>query len=70
MAGMADTFAKALQQTEESRDPEPLLRLFAEDAHPLFTDIVHLNGEGRQRMADRLQQEVADILGTSVGPAA
>lgn len=47
-----------------------LSRLFAEDAHPLFTDIVHLNGEGRQRMADRLQQEVADILGTSVGPAA
>jgi lysophospholipase L1-like esterase len=47
-----------------------LSRLFAEDAHPLFTDIVHLNGEGRQRMADRLQQEVADILGTPVGPAA
>ena len=32
MAGMADTFAKALQQAEESRDPGPLVRLFAEDA--------------------------------------
>ncbi len=32
MAGMAQTFADALQRTEETRDPEHLVRLFAEDA--------------------------------------
>jgi ketosteroid isomerase-like protein len=32
MAGMADTFAKALQRTEETRDPDPLVQLFAQDA--------------------------------------
>ena len=32
MAGMAQTFAEALQRTEESRDPDPLLQLFAPDA--------------------------------------
>lgn len=32
MAGMAQTFADALQRTEETRDPEPLVRLFAEDS--------------------------------------
>jgi hypothetical protein len=30
MAGMAQTFADALQRTEETRDPEHLVRLFAE----------------------------------------
>lgn len=32
MAGMAQTFADALRRTEETRDPEPLVRLFADDA--------------------------------------
>ena len=32
MAGMAQRFAEALQSTEGSRDPEPLVQLFAEDA--------------------------------------
>ena len=32
MAGMAQRFAEALQRTEESRDPEHLVPLFAEDA--------------------------------------
>ncbi|EYD77839.1 hypothetical protein Rumeso_00566 [Rubellimicrobium mesophilum DSM 19309] len=32
MAGMAQTFAEALQRTEEGRDPDPLLQLFAPDA--------------------------------------
>lgn len=32
MAGMAQTFADALQQTEEARDPAPLVALFAEGA--------------------------------------
>ena len=31
MAGMADRFARALQETETSRDPAPLLALFSED---------------------------------------
>ena len=32
MAGMAQTFADALQRTEETRDPDHLVRLFAEEA--------------------------------------
>ena len=32
MPGMAQTFADALQRTEEGRDPAPLVELFAEDA--------------------------------------
>jgi hypothetical protein len=32
MPGMAQTFADALQRTEEMRDPEPLVALFAEGA--------------------------------------
>jgi ketosteroid isomerase-like protein len=32
MAGMAQRFADALQRTEEARDPEHLVPLFAEDA--------------------------------------
>jgi hypothetical protein len=32
MAGMAQRFAEALQRTEETRDPEHLVQLFAEDA--------------------------------------
>lgn len=47
-----------------------LSRMFADERHALFTDIVHLNGGGRQRMADRLQQEVADTLGKPLGPVA
>lgn len=45
MAGMAQTFADALQRTEETRDPEHLVRLFAEDAelHNLAMD-----DQGRQ----------------------
>ena len=45
-------------------------RMFAEDTRPLFTDIVHLTGEGRQRMADRLQQELAGTLGLPLVPTA
>ena len=46
-----------------------LSRLFAEETRAVFTDIVHLTGEGRQMMADRLQQDVADTLGKPIGPA-
>ncbi|MGH1572177.1 SGNH/GDSL hydrolase family protein [Methylobacterium sp. P31] len=46
-----------------------LSRLFEADERPLFTDIVHVTSEGRQRLADRLQTEVADVLATPA-PAA
>ena len=52
MAGMADTFAKALQQTEESRDPEPLLRLFAEDAELRNLAISESGQDGARRFWD------------------
>lgn len=42
-----------------------LSRLFEGDARNLFTDIVHVTSEGRQMMADRLQAEVAETLGTA-----
>lgn len=39
MANLTETFMQALQQTEQSRDPQPLVALFAEDAtlHNLTT---------------------------------
>ena len=40
-----------------------LSRLFEDERHPIFTDIVHVSGAGRQTLADRLQEEVADVLG-------
>jgi hypothetical protein len=49
MAGMADTFAKALQQTEESRDPEPLLRLFADGAELRNLAISETGRDGARR---------------------
>ncbi|HVG48988.1 MAG TPA: nuclear transport factor 2 family protein [Rubellimicrobium sp.] len=49
MAGMADTFAKALQQTEESRDPEPLLRLFADEAELRNLAIAETGLDGARR---------------------
>jgi lysophospholipase L1-like esterase len=47
-----------------------LSRMFADDRRPLFTDIVHVTSEGRQMMADRLQVEVAALLGTPAEPGA
>jgi lysophospholipase L1-like esterase len=47
-----------------------LSRIFADDNRLLFTDIVHVTSEGRQRMAERLQAEVADVLGARAGSTA
>ncbi|MDP4004749.1 SGNH/GDSL hydrolase family protein [Methylobacterium sp. NEAU K] len=47
-----------------------LSRMFEDDARFLFTDIVHVTSEGRQLMADRLQAEVADLLGAASAPSA
>ncbi|MCJ2093537.1 SGNH/GDSL hydrolase family protein [Methylobacterium sp. J-072] len=40
-----------------------LSRIFEADTRFLFTDIVHVTSEGRQVMADRLADEVAEVLG-------
>jgi lysophospholipase L1-like esterase len=42
-----------------------LSRLFETETRALFTDIVHVTSEGRQRMADRLQAEVAEAIGAA-----
>lgn len=47
-----------------------LSRLFEGESRSFFTDIVHVTSEGRQRMADRLLAEVADVLGTRAASAA
>jgi lysophospholipase L1-like esterase len=47
-----------------------LSTLFADDGRAIFTDIVHVSSEGRQAVADRLQDEIADVLETSDGAAA
>ena len=45
-------------------------RLFEGESRLLFTDIVHVTSEGRQMMADRLQAEVAAVLGARAGSPA
>ena len=49
MAGMAQSFAEALRRTEETRDPEPLLALFAEDAELKNLAIAERGAEGARR---------------------
>jgi ketosteroid isomerase-like protein len=49
MAGMAQTFAEALQWAEESGDPEPLVALFAEDAELRNLAIAESGVEGARR---------------------
>jgi lysophospholipase L1-like esterase len=65
-------FEGVLERLETEADApfsvRDLSRMFADDTRALFTDIVHLTGEGRQRLAERLQQDVADILGRPIGP--
>ena len=71
MAGMADTFAKALQQTEESRDPEPLLRLFSDDAELHNLAIAQQGLDGARRFwetylaqFDRIRSEFTHLIET------
>ena len=49
MAGMADIFAESLQRTEETRDPEHLARLFAEEAELHNLAIAHHGIEGARQ---------------------
>ena len=51
MAGMAQTFADALQRTEETRDPEHLVRLFADGAELRNLAISEQGIEGARRFA-------------------
>ncbi len=69
MAGMADTFARALQQTEESRDPEPLLELFSEDAELHNLAMSHQGLDGARRFwetylaqIDRIRSEFSHLI--------
>jgi lysophospholipase L1-like esterase len=47
-----------------------LTRIFETDNRPIFTDVVHLTFDGRQTMAERLQEEVSAALGGAVQPGA
>ena len=49
MAGMADRFAKALQETEGSRDPAPLLALFADDCELSNLALTESGPDGARR---------------------
>ncbi|MCJ2017970.1 SGNH/GDSL hydrolase family protein [Methylobacterium sp. E-065] len=62
-----DRFEGVLGRLELATDApftvRDLSRLFENDGRFLFTDIVHVTSEGRQMMADRLQADVAEIVG-------
>ncbi|GJE48086.1 hypothetical protein GOFOIKOB_1113 [Methylobacterium tardum] len=47
-----------------------LTRIFETDNRPIFTDVVHMTFDGRQTMAERLQEEVSAALGGAVQPGA
>lgn len=69
-----DRFAGVLNRLELGTDGSfavrDLSRMFEDDQRFLFTDIVHVTSEGRQMMADRLQAEVVELLGTRAVAAA
>ncbi|WP_342106594.1 SGNH/GDSL hydrolase family protein [Methylobacterium sp. SI9] len=65
-AGVLDRLDLAAESPFAVRD---LSRLFEEDRRFLFTDIVHVTSEGRQMIADRLQAEIAEVLGAPLGAA-
>lgn len=52
MAGMADRFATALQETEATRDPAPLLALFAEDCELSNLALTERGADGARRFWD------------------
>lgn len=47
-----------------------LSRMFEADSRPIFTDVVHLTFDGRQKLAEQLQEEVSEALGAAVQPGA
>jgi ketosteroid isomerase-like protein len=69
MAGMAQTFADALQRTEETRDPEHLVRLFADGAELRNLAITEQGLEGARRFwqtyleqFDRVRSEFSHLI--------
>jgi ketosteroid isomerase-like protein len=64
MAGMAQTFAEALQRTEESRDPDHVARLFAPDAE--LSNYTHRESgiEGARRFWFTYLEQFSDIRST------
>ncbi|WP_210530210.1 nuclear transport factor 2 family protein [Rubellimicrobium arenae] len=61
MARMADTFAQALQQTEETRDPEQLVALFAEDSELHNLAIMQQGTEGARQFWQTYLDQFDDI---------
>ncbi len=69
MAGMAQTFADSLQRTEETRDPEHLVRLFAEDCELHNLAIQHRGIDGARTFwetylaqFDRIRSEFSHLI--------
>ncbi len=69
MAGMAQTFADSLQRTEETRDPEHLVRLFADDAELHNLAIAHHGLDGARTFwetylaqFDRIRSEFSHLI--------
>lgn len=69
MSGMAQTFAEALRRTEETRDPDHLVRLFAEDAELRNLAISERGTEGARRFwqtyldqFDRVRSEFSHLI--------
>ncbi len=69
MAGMAQTFADSLQRTEETRDPDHLVRLFAEDAELHNLAIAHHGLDGARTFwetylaqFDRIRSEFSHLI--------
>ena len=52
MAGMADRFTKALQETEAARDPAPLLALFSDDCELSNLALTESGPDGARRFWD------------------
>ena len=61
MPGMAQTFADSLQRTEDTRDPEPLVRLFSEDAELHNLAISHQGLDGARQFWDTYLQQFKSI---------
>ena len=69
MAGMAQSFADALRQVEDSQDPQPLIQLFAEDAELRNLAIAERGIEGARRFwqtyldqFDRIRSEFSHLI--------
>jgi len=61
MPGMAQTFADALRRTEETRDPEPLVALFAEGCELSNLALRESGIEGARRFWDTYLAQFDEI---------